>query len=137
MDDNFIFKISNIMFIVILIVAVLIFVFVILSLFFPRFRAKMLSRNVKSLKYMTDYTKDDISDIANNTIESAHRIYKNNEETLRNINNMKASIKKDAIEATVRSIKKGIVDDDKIYCKHCGEAIDKDSTFCKACGKKL
>jgi len=47
-----------------------------------------------------------------------------------------ANIAKDAIETTVRAIKKGITEDEKMYCKHCGAFIDKDSKFCKECGKK-
>ena len=43
----------------------------------------------------------------------------------------------DGLETTVRAIKKGITEEESIFCKHCGAKIDKDSKFCSECGKEL
>lgn len=43
---------------------------------------------------------------------------------------------KESIETIARAVKKGIIEDESIYCKHCGNKIDKDSRFCKNCGKE-
>ena len=39
-------------------------------------------------------------------------------------------------ELTAKRIKKGFMDTEKSFCKHCGAEIDKDSKFCKSCGKE-
>ena len=41
-----------------------IFIFVILSIFSPKFRGKLMSHQVKAVKHMTDYSKEDLEDIA-------------------------------------------------------------------------
>ena len=50
----------NIIFIISIVIFIAIFTFAILSIFSPKFRGKMMSRQVKSLRYMTDYSKDDL-----------------------------------------------------------------------------
>lgn len=42
-----------------------------------------------------------------------------------------------AAEEVAKGIKKGLSDDNTIYCKYCGAEIDVDSSFCKKCGKEL
>ena len=42
-----------------------------------------------------------------------------------------------AAEQVAKGIKKGLSDDNTIYCKYCGAEIDVDSSFCKKCGKEL
>ena len=94
-----------------LVIAIIIGSFVIMLN--PNLQGKMLSSQVKSLKYMMDDSKDDIQDVSTNLAKAT----------------------KDSIEITTRAIKKGFTDD-CIYCKHCGSSIDKDSKFCKKCGKE-
>lgn len=90
------------------------FVLVIAQMISPKFRGKMMSRQVKSLKYMMDEAKEDMESISN---DMAHAT-------------------KDGITTTVRAIKNGFTEKDVIYCKHCGNVIDADSKFCKNCGKE-
>lgn len=102
----------NFIFAFMIIVFVVIFVFAILMFVSPKFRAKIMSKNVKATKYMMDETKDDLKSIANTT----------------------ADVSSEAITKTTRAIKKGIKD--TIFCKHCGAEIDADSKFCNSCGKE-
>lgn len=93
------------------------FLLIILSfvfMFSSKARGKILSKQVESLKYMMDESKDDIENISTNMADAT----------------------KDGVETTVRAIKKGITEDDEIYCKYCGSKIDKDSKYCKKCGKE-
>lgn len=124
----------NIIFIFSIIFFVVIFIFAIMTLVSPKFRGKMMSRQIKSLKYMTEYSKDDLTDLGEASININSSILNNNEDKLKNIADKTANISKDAITTTVSAIKKGIKDN--IYCKHCGKAIDNDSKYCKHCGKK-
>ena len=83
-------------------------------MFSPKARAKMMSKQVKSMKYMMDESKEDIHSISTDMADAT----------------------KDGIETTTRAIKKGFTEEDGIYCKHCGSKIDADSKFCKSCGKE-
>ena len=105
---------SEILLIIVPIFIALVFVFVIISTISPKFRGKMMSKQVKSVKYMMDESKDDIESISTNM----------------------ANATKSGIETTARAIKKGFTDKENIYCKHCGNKIDEDSKFCKICGKE-
>ena len=102
------------LFIIVSIFVALVFVFVIVQVISPKFRGKLMSRQMKSVKYMIDESKDDIESISTNM----------------------ANATKEGIETTVRAIKKGLVDEEDIYCKYCGSRIDRDSKFCKHCGKE-
>ena len=54
---------TDTMMIAIIVIAVLacsIIIFVILSLFSPRVQGKMMSKQIKSVKHMMDYSKDDL-----------------------------------------------------------------------------
>ena len=108
-------------------------------LFSPKLRGKFLSRQIKSLKYMVEDSKDDLTDItttaSNAMINAEKNILDQNEDTLKNIATRKADISSIGIEKTARAIKNGLTKDD-IYCKHCGLSIDSDSSFCKHCGKE-
>ena len=102
----------NVIFAFVLIIFVVMFVFSILMFVSPKFRGKIMSRQIKSTKYMMDESKEDLKSIANTT----------------------ADISNEAITKTTRAVKKGLKD--TIFCKHCGAEIDSDSTFCKSCGKE-
>ena len=81
----------------------------------PNIQGKMLSKQIKSLKQMMDESKDDIKSISDEMTAAT----------------------KDSLEATARTIKKGLtLDEDKI-CPYCQSKIDKDSKFCKYCGKEI
>lgn len=80
----------------------------------PKLRGKFMSRQVKATKYMLDESVGDLTDISNKS----------------------AKIREQGIEMTMRAVKRGL-EDETVYCKHCGASIDADSKFCKACGKEL
>lgn len=104
----------KILFIIVPIFIILVFVFMILEMVSPKFRGKLLSREVKSVKYMMDESKKDIESISNDMVDATQ----------------------ESIEKSSRAIRKGIIEDESIYCKHCGSKIDRDSKFCKKCGKE-
>ncbi len=128
----------NIIFIISIVIFVLMFIFIISMIFSPKLRGKMMSRQIKSLKYMADYSKDDIESamttLGNVSVNTKSNIINENEYKIKDIMDKSANMSKDAITTTVSAIKKGIKDN--IYCKYCGELIDKDSKFCKYCGKE-
>lgn len=102
------------MFIIAPIFIALVFVFVIAQIVSPKFRGKMMSRQIKATKYMMDDSKEDIKNISTNMAEAT----------------------KEGVETTACAIKKGFTENESMYCKHCGTKIDKDSKFCKNCGKE-
>ena len=108
----------DLMFTIVPIFIFITFIFVFLMIISPRFRAKMMSRNVRAAKYMMDESKDDIKDISDNM----------------------AYATKDGIKTTTQAvasgIKAGLSDEETVYCKYCGSEIDSDSVFCKKCGKE-
>ena len=90
------------------------FVFTIAMMFSPKLRGKMMSKQVKSVKYMMDESKDEIHNISSDMADAT----------------------KDGIRTTVSTIREGIKGEQTAYCKHCGASIDADSKFCKSCGKE-
>lgn len=101
----------GIIWIIVSLVAAAIFVFVLLMIFSPKLRGKMMSKQVKATRYMAEESKEDIEIIS---------------ETM-------ADATQDAIRTTVSAVREGITGD-IMYCKHCGKPIDRDSRFCKECG---
>ena len=79
-------------------------------LFISGFRPEITKMNTKSVKYIQQENKEDLTDIASTS----------------------ADISSGAITKTTRAIKKGIKDTK--FCKHCGAEIDADSKFCNSCG---
>ena len=102
------------MFIIVPIFIVLVFAFVLLLMFSPKLKGKLMSKQIKATRYMMDESKDDIESISSNMADAT----------------------KDGIETTTRTIRKGLTENGGIYCKYCGSKIDKDSIFCKKCGKE-
>ncbi len=130
------------MMIAIIVIAVLacsIIIFVILSLFSPRVQGKMMSKQIKSVKHMMDYSKDDLKELMKTTAKTGtiaeKEILDENEDIMSNNERRKANIKKEGIEVTARAIKDGLTSN-KIYCRYCGTSIESDSRFCKNCGKE-
>lgn len=129
----------NILFIIIPIIGLLIFGFVIAMFISPKFRGKIMSRQIKAAKYMTDYSKDDIEDIGATlgkvTVTTKKRILDENGDVLEEISTKEGNISKEKIKTIASAIKEGL-DEASMYCKHCGSSIDVDSKFCKKCGKE-
>lgn len=136
---NNVFEFQKIMFIIVPIISILIFILTIVLIFSSKFRGKLMSKQIKAVKNMTDYSKDDIENIMTNlgniSVNAQNNIVTENEETLKNIADKQANINKDSITTISKAIKDGF-SKETIFCKHCGSVIDEDSTFCKYCGKE-
>ena len=128
----------EIMFIIVPVFIGIVFIFTIATMISPKLRGKMMSRQVKALKHMTDYSKDDFEAINKNiseaNIKATNNIINEYEDSLKETATKKANINKDAITITTKAIMEGI--NNSIYCKYCGTNIDSDSLYCKKCGKK-
>lgn len=126
------------LFVIVPIFIVVVFVLVIAQIVSPKFRGKLMSRQIKATKYMMDEVKDDLTDlgttVGNIGINVQKDILNKNEDTLKDLNIRLANIDKEGIEIRTRAIRDGITKSEGIYCKHCGTLIDKDSKFCKNCG---
>ena len=125
----------DVMFVVIPIFIGIVFIFVLAMVISPKFRGKMMARQVKSVKYMLDESKKDLEAMGGTAINVKKNIVDNNEEFLKKISAKEGEIAGFGIEKKVRAIKKGLLEDE-MYCKHCGESIDADSKYCKKCGKE-
>lgn len=104
----------DVLFIIVPIFIMIVFVFIIIQIISPQFRGKLMSREIKAIKYMVDESKEDLTDISTNM----------------------ANATKEGIKTTTSAIKEGLMSTENIYCKYCGTKIDKDSKFCKQCGKE-
>ena len=129
------FEIFDIMFVIVPIFIAGVFIFTFISIISPKFRGKMMSRQIKATKHMVDYSKEDLEDIGSATINIRKNIIDENEEVLREMSNKEASIKSGYVKTMASAIKEGF-SEDTMYCKHCGSIIDSDSRFCKKCGKE-
>lgn len=130
----------SIMFTIVSIFIGIVFILVIAMIISPKLRAKLMHRQVKSLKYMTEYSKKDMEDIKYNLedamINADNRMYEENYDKIKNVNTKKAETISDSIKIKTNAIKEGL-SSSKEYCKYCGEIIDNDSVFCKKCGKQV
>ena len=77
------------------------------------FGPEIAKARAKTLRYIQEENKDDLTAIANNSAE----------------------IMSDAVSKTANAIANGV--QKTMFCKHCGARIDADSTFCSRCGKEL
>lgn len=131
--------IFDLMFIIVPIFIGCVFVITIVSIISPKFRGKLMSRQIRATKYMIDESKDDLSNLGttmgNIGINVKKGILDQNEDTLRDLTIREANIDKEGIEIRTRAIKDGF-SKDTMFCKHCGATIDEDSKFCKKCGKE-
>lgn len=134
------FSMFNIIFTICIIIFIVVFIFAVLSIFSPKFRGKLMSRQIKATKHMVDYSKEDIEDIGTNlgnvAIKTKKNILNENEEILKEMKNKEANINSEYVREMASAIHDGLTENDTVYCKHCGSLIDSDSTFCKRCGKK-
>lgn len=104
---------SGVIFVVVPVIAILIFVLTFAMIFSPKLRGKFLGNQIKATKYMIDEHKSDIIDISTNMAEAS----------------------REGIKITTGAVREGLMGD-YIYCKHCGSSIDRDSKFCKNCGNE-
>lgn len=130
-----IFKIHNILFIIVPIFILIIFVFTFVLIFSPKLRGKMMSNQLKSLKHMADYSKEDIKDLSNMLVQSKKDIIDSNYEDLKEINKKCATLESEVLREKIKVFKDELINSNT-YCKYCGEKIDNDSIYCKKCGKK-
>lgn len=86
-----IFKVSNILFIIVPIIMIVIFGFMIALFFSPRLRAKLMGVQIKTMKHV-------ITD---------------NEQDLKDISLKSAEISEKGIEKVARTVKKGLTTDDE------------------------
>ena len=77
------------------------------------FGPEIAKARAKTLRYIQEENKEDLTAIANNSAE----------------------IMSDAVSKTANAIANGV--QKTMFCKHCGARIDADSTFCSRCGKEL
>ena len=112
-NNDFINILFNILPIIVPIFIFAVFVLIIAMNVSPRFKGKMMSREIKAKKYMMDESKEDLKSISDDM----------------------AYATKDGVKATVGAIREGLTKT-TIFCKHCGSEIDEDSKFCKKCGKE-
>lgn len=113
------------------------FIYTFLMIFNPKFRGKLLSKQIKATKHMIDYSKEDLEDIGNIAIQTKKNIMEQSEDNLKDISEIESNIKQEYVKNIAKGIKEGLLDSETIYCKHCGSSIDSDSKYCKSCGKKI
>lgn len=135
----------DILFYIVPVLFVLVFAYILAMFLSPKFRGKMMSREIKATKHMLDYTKKDLEDLMATTasmgINSEKTILDEHEDTMRSNATRRANINKDGIEITTRAIKSGLANDiDKTnntkYCHECGKKISLDAKYCSYCGKE-
>lgn len=129
------FKIPNIFFVGLLVVVIGIMIYVFIMMLSPKRRGKMLSRQVKSMKEMMQFSSDDLSALTQVGLEAKKKILDNNEDLLKELNKRDAEIEAAGIKTKARAFKEGFAEG-AMFCKHCGAMIDEDSKFCKKCGKE-
>ena len=95
-----------------------------------------MSRQFKSMSYMIEESKDDLAKLSSTAVGIRKQILDENEDVLTDIAHKEAKIKSVGIKSATKAIKEGLIENDSIYCKHCGSEIDNDSKFCKKCGKE-
>jgi len=119
-------------------IAVGVIIFTLGLVFNPKLRGKMMSRQLKALKHMQEYSKEDLTDISTTMgdigITSQKRILDQNADNMEDIAQRSAQIQSGGVETLARAAKKGFTKEESMYCKHCGSVIDADSKYCKNCG---
>jgi hypothetical protein len=86
--------------------------FIILLIFSPKFKAKLMGNQIKAVEYTVHDNKDSIthigSDVGDIVAETGENILNKNEDKLKDISSRGAKIMEDGIETTVGAITKGI-----------------------------
>ena len=138
-DIMFSFEFGQVIFVILFIIFIIIFGFAVAQIFSHKLIGKMMSRQIKALKHMADYSKDDIKELneisSDISISSKKAILDKNEDVLKDITDREANIESGAIKTKMKAVREGLVG--SVYCKYCGASIDEDSLYCKKCGKRL
>jgi len=89
------------------------FIFTFTMIFSPKLRSKFMGHQIKSMKYMLDDNKNNLSDMMSSAsdvaITARERIMDEHEDTIRDLNTRDARTKKDSIEITARAIRDGLM----------------------------
>ena len=100
----------ELMFVIVPVFILGVFIFVFLNIFSPKFRGRVMSNQIKSLRHMSEYSREDLNELN--------------------------GIAEDMIKRNASAVKAGL-NSKQEYCQECGRVIDADSRFCKHCGKKI
>ena len=130
----------NIIFTVVSIFIPVVFIFVIAMLISPKLRGKLMSHQIKSIKHMTNYSKEDLKEISTNmqdmAIKSKKTVLDNNEDILKDMTIREANIENEGLKIKLNTVKEELLTERNCFCKYCGKIITSDSIYCKHCGKK-
>jgi rubrerythrin len=143
---DFLMMVPLIMFVVVLIF----FIFMAVGMFTGKTHARMMKRNIKTLKTVTDTMGDDMKDLVGNLAEMKKDIYQAHGDTFREVASMEAEIEAEKTRAKAQAIKDVFGNEakttqgtyttepksGKVVCQNCGSLIDSDSMYCKICGKR-
>lgn len=88
-----------------------VFAFIIIMIFNPKARGKLMAKQLEATKYMMEASKDTMKDIGKTSAEIQHDIIEENKETMKETADMQADIHKDAIKTTAKAIKDGLKDE--------------------------
>ncbi len=113
-DDMF--KSVSVMMIIMPIIGVLFFLailtFIILLIFSPKFKAKLMGNQIKAVEYTVHDNKDNIthigSDVGDIITNTGENILNNNEDKLKDIASRSAKVMEGGIETTAGAITKGV-----------------------------
>lgn len=95
-----------------------IIVFVFLTIFNPKMRAKLVSQNIKAQKQILD----------------------DNEEILKDISEKNADLENISFKKKVKTIQEAFKEEKSqnyIYCQNCGQKNNEDARYCQKCGEKI
>ena len=101
----------KVVFVIVTIIIVLGIVITFGMLFSPKLRSKFMGAQIKSMKYMIDDNKENLTDITsamgNISVESRKRILEQNEDTLRELATKQAEINSAGLEEMAKAVKNG------------------------------
>ena len=146
----------DIMFYVVPVIFGIVFVFVVISIFSPKFRGKMMAREIKAMKHMMDAGKEDLKDIASAggevMADSAQRILKDNMDTLEDIGARTGKIQAETVRRVLdenADVLSGTVDKTvdmaapavkkmvTAVAEGIKEGMEKTQVICRNCGAKI
>ena len=105
---NILGKIVPILVLLMFIIVPIFIVYGFITVFSPKLRGKMMSKEVKALNVMLENSKDELAALSKTATNLQKEILEENEEDLTDIATTKANINKEAIEVTAEAIKKGL-----------------------------
>ena len=118
---------TTLIFVILGFVIFAIFVIAMLSIFNSKFRNKKMGDPMEVSKNM----------MGGDPMEVSMHMMDNHMDDIKSISTDMAEATEEGVEITARAIKRGLTEEEKQFCKNCGEKVDKDAKFCTKCGKKL